>query len=295
MRSFKIVSLVAAALMASTAMSQAADILVEPQPELPPEVVPHYGAGGWYIRGDIGYAKLDAKRVDFFQGVNRTGIFSQAEYDETWAIQGGIGYQITDYFRVDATIKYLASSDFSGNSAPGAGVPCNGFPANTCSFTDNSELEYAAILLANAYIDLGTYNGFTPYVGAGIGGAKVRFGNLVNDQTCDPAAPVGCSDNDSIHAGASNTRFAYALHAGASYDLTCRTKLDGGYSFTRIEGGDFFGTGVGTAGSLAPGVALGGNGFDRGIEIHEGRIGVRYSLSDAGCHSPNPEPPVVYK
>ncbi len=296
MRSFKKMSLVAAALMASTAMVQAADLIPAPTHDLPPEVVPVAAASGWYIRGDIGYASLDHRGVDYLQGPFLTGQFEQHELDSTWSIQGGIGYQVTDYFRVDGTIKYLGASDFDGSSAP-AGSGCSGgavYAGFTCDYNDDAELESATIFMANAYVDLGTVNGFTPYVGAGIGGARVKWGDLLNDQTCTPGDPA-CDGEDFSHAGESETRFAWAVHAGASYDVSCRTKIDAGYTYTRIEGGKQFGTGVGVAGSLAPGVAQGGNGFDRGIEIHEGRVGLRYALSDAGCHQPVHQPQVVYK
>lgn len=295
MRSFKKLSLVAAALMASSHMVQAADLLPPQVEELPPEVsVAHAAAGGWYIRGDIGYAGLDHKGVNFLQGSFFTGNFSVAELDDTFSFQGGIGYQVNDYLRVDATYKYLGSADFTGVSPSTANPPCNGFAGNTCQFEDNSELESASVFLANAYLDLGTVNGLTPYIGAGIGGAHVSYGDLFNDQTCDPAAPAACSLNDTIHSGADSLRFAYAFHAGASFDVNCRTKIDAGYSFTRIEGGKQFGSGVGTPGSLAPGVSLGGDGYDDGIDVHEGRVGLRYSLDGSGCSTPS-TPPVVYK
>ncbi|MDZ7823233.1 MAG: hypothetical protein U5K75_03775 [Ahrensia sp.] len=47
----------------------------------------------------------------------------------------------------------------------------------------------ALTALANAYVDLGTFNGYiTPYVGAGIGGARVTWSNLSNTacETCEP-------------------------------------------------------------------------------------------------------------
>lgn len=297
MRNFKKFTLVAAALMASTSLVNAADLISAPAPvaDLPPELATVGSTSGWYIRGDIGYANLDHKGVNFLQGQFFTGQFSQAEFDETFSLQGGIGYQITDYFRVDGTIKYFGSTDFYGDSAPGDAVPCNGFPGSTCDFQDNAELEALTLFMANAYVDLGTVNGFTPYIGAGIGAARVEYGDLFNNQTCDPAAPAGCSDNDSIHGGESTTRFAYALHAGASFDVSCRTKIDAGYSYTHIEGGKQFGTGIGTPGSLAPGSAVGGDGYDHGIDVHEGRIGLRYALSDAGCSVPSYQPAPVYK
>ncbi|MEM9279300.1 MAG: outer membrane beta-barrel protein, partial [Pseudomonadota bacterium] len=288
MRSFKSLSLVAAALMASTAMVQAADLIPDPEPELPPEVVTHGVAGGWYIRGDIGYADIEIEDVSFFQGPLLTGSFEQHELDSTWFLQGGIGYQVTDYLRVDATWRYYASSDFDGSSAP-AGSVCNGVVpvGTTCEFDDNGELESLNVLMANAYWDLGTYNGFTPYVGAGIGGAHVEYGELFNNQICTPADPT-CDANDTIHPGEDQWRFAWAVHAGASYDIDCRWKADAGYTYTRIEGGKMFGSGV----STVTGIAAGGNGFDDGIEIHAGSIGLRYHLDDGACHTP--PPPVVY-
>ena len=286
MRSFKKLSLVAAALMASTAMVQAADLMPAPEVEYVPEVTTHGVAGGWYIRGDIGYASLEHQGVRYLQGPLFTGTFEQHELDSTWYLQGGIGYQITDYFRVDGTIAYFGSSDFDGDSAP-AGSPCNGgFVGTTCDYNDDAELDSLTLLMANAYVDLGTFAGFTPYVGAGIGGAHVSYGDLFNDQTCTPAG-AACNGNDFTHVGESELRFAWALHAGASYDINCRWKADAGYTFTHIEGGDMFGSAVDPVFGQ-----LGGNGFDEGIKVHAGHIGLRYSLDDSACHVP---PPVVYK
>ena len=299
MRSFKKLSLVAAALMASTAMVQAADLIQQaPTHDLPPEVVPSAAATGWYIRGDIGYSALDYDAdTRFLQGGTFGGVIDDGDIDETFYLQGGIGYQVTDYFRVDATLGYHNDTDTFGFSRNIASVPAPGLvacinaPAGgtpECLFTDEQEFD-ATVLLANAYVDLGTVNGITPYVGAGIGGAHVSYGNLSNTQTCSVAAPTdpSCVDLTDIHQGEDQWRFAYAFHAGASFDINCRLKADAGYTFTRIEGGEAFefpdGSGL-----------LGTQGFDQGIDIHTGRVGLRYALSDAGCHSA-PQPQVVYK
>lgn len=292
MRSFNKLSLVAAALMASSAMAQAADLLPPPVEEFPPEVVVSHGAAsGWYIRGDIGYASMKVDEVNYFQGAAFTGSFEEHDLDSTWSIQGGIGYQVTDYMRIDATLKYFGSSDFNGSSEPGPTATCTGGFGAFCSYNDDAELESMTLLMANAYVDLGTFKGFTPYVGAGIGGAHVSWGDLLNDQTCvgsanDPA----CSALDFNHAGESEWRFAWAVHAGASYDVTCRTKIDAGYTYTRVEGGAMFGDGIPVGG----GAGVGGYGFDGGIDVHEGRVGLRYALDGSGCHQPTP-PTMVYK
>ena len=290
MRSFNKISLVAAALMSSSMMVQAADLI--PPPEYtPPEVVIDH-AGGWYIRGDIGYANLKVNNVTYFQGALVTGSFEQHDLDTSWSLQGGIGYQITDYLRVDATLKYIASSDFDGDSAP-AGSTCAGGFGLFCDFNDDAELESVTLLMANAYWDLGTYHSITPYVGAGIGGAHVKWGNLLNDQTCTGSADdVACSLLDFNHGGEAEWRFAWAAHLGASYDINCNLKADAGYTFTRIEGGRMFGTGIPVGG----GAAVGGNVFDGGIDIHEGRLGLRYALGGSGCGStPIYDNEIVYK
>ena len=230
MRSFGKLSLVAAAIMASTALAHGADMVPQIEQDYVPEVVPIASVGGWYIRGDIGYSTLKMDEV-YFEPLPGVGFqdFSRQGLDDTWSLQGGIGYQVTDYFRVDATITHYFETDFSGRSSSGATFDCaflspdNGALDTDCSVSDASHLE-ATVMLANAYVDLGTINGFTPYVGAGIGGAKVRWGRLDNDTTCAGGTGDclnGFGDNyntfhDSIHSGARQTRFAWALHAGAS-------------------------------------------------------------------------------
>jgi len=285
MRSLKKLSLIAGALMASTAMVQAADLIPHQKYDDQVEVTPS-SVGGWYIRGDIGYASLDYDAdTTFFQGPSQTGVIGGSEIDSTWSIQGGIGYQVTDYFRVDATLSHYFSTEASGSSAQNARCNFSAQVTTLCNFDDRQDLS-ATLIMANAYADLGTINGFTPYLGAGIGGAHVDYEQLRNTQTCVTVV-ADCIPGTDSHEGRSQYRFAYALHAGASYDINCKLKADAGYTFTRIEGGKAFGF---TAASGFQGT----QGFDQGIDIHEGRVGLRYALDGGNCHPPA-QPPVVYK
>src|SRR5690606_10112254 len=154
-----------------------------------------------------------------------TDDFDSTDLKGALSIGGGVGYQITRYLRTDFTADYWFDADFRGTTT---GVSCTpgGGP---CSSVDTSAFS-ALLLMANAYVDLGTYHGVTPYVGAGIGGAYVQWDDLVNDATTGLV----------VHEGASNWRFAWALMAGASYCLTENLQLDAGYRFTRIEGGRMF-------------------------------------------------------
>ena len=93
-----------------------------------------------------------------------------------------------------------------------------------------------------------------------------------------------------VHDGAENWRFAWALMAGTSYCLTNKLKLDVGYRYSRISGGRMFELGS-FAGSAGP-------GFDDGFDVHEARAGLRYQFDGgSGCVEPLPYEPeqVVYK
>jgi opacity protein-like surface antigen len=272
----------AAALIAFSSLSaHAADVYEAPPPPVyEPEPV---AFGGWYIRGDLDYHWSDFRGADYITyGVDCCGLpvpgsssFASGDLDGSWSLGAGVGYQITSYLRTDLTADYWFDSDFEGSTV---GV-CGGVP---CTSTDTSSYS-AWVLLANAYADLGTYYGFTPYVGAGIGGAHVDWDDLHNT--------VG--GTTTVHEGSDNWRFAWALMAGTSYCLTDNLKMDVGYRYTNIEGGRMF--------ELAPATGPGaGPGFDDGFNVHEARAGLRYDFGSNGC-APAPEPvpyepePVVYK
>lgn len=259
-----------AALAAGVAIPAFAADMVEPAVEPAPAAPVVYDqpapdVGGWYIRGDVGYHWSDFDQAEYITygptpGPVAPGTdFLEGDLKGGMSLGGGIGYQINDYFRTDLTADYWFKSDFNGSSSGGV-------------TTDTSSVS-TWLLLANAYVDLGTYHGITPYIGAGIGGAHVDWDNLTN-------TPPGAE-----HPGASNWRFAYAAMAGASYCLSDKLKLDAGYRFSHIEGGRMFEQ-VG---------AEPGPGFDNGLNTHEVRAGLRYQFGGrSNCEAPEPvayEPP----
>lgn len=267
------------ALMASSA--SAADIY-QPQPEPyldAPEIVVQQASSGWYLRGDVGYSFNKLRGAEYFQGSNSNLVDFDSASLRNGAIVGvGVGYQVTDYLRTDLTFDYLTSSKFRGSTVGGCGV----LPAGPCTSTDRSTMR-AYSLMANAYVDLGTYGSITPYVGAGIGGTYVKWNRLRNLSCADDGS--GC-DPETSHGGENSWRFTYALMAGASIDITCNVKADVGYRFRHVTGGDMFGYNLG-----------GGPGRDKGFYNHEARVGARYVFG--GCDTPvayEPAPaPLVYK
>ena len=247
-----------------------------PVEEAPPPVVQEVQYGGWYIRGDLDFHKSRFRGADYITyGVdtcNPCGIptpvpgsksFDFGKLKGAFSLGGGVGYKVNKYFRTDLTADYWFKSKFSGQTSDLTSVS-----------VDESRFS-ALLLLANAYADLGTWNGITPYVGAGIGGAYVKWDDLHNT-----------IDTTTIHNGGKGWRFAYALTAGASYCLTNNVLLDAGYRYSHIQGGKMF--------ELANGA---GPGFDKGIDTHEVRAGLRYQFGDSGCSQPvayEPEPEPVY-
>jgi len=235
----------------------AADIYEPPVVEYQPAPI-YKEVGGWYIRGDIDYHWSDFDRAEYITygagGVVDPGYNTlYGELDGAWSIGAGVGYQVNRYFRTDLTGDYWSKSSFRGYSA-GCTSSCG---------TSYDETSYSAfLLLANAYADLGTYYGVTPYIGAGIGGAHLKWDDLRNTD-----------GNVTVHEGGSSWRFAYALMAGASYCLTDSLNLDVGYRYTHIEGGPMFGLAVVT-----------GPGTDKGINAHEVRGGLRWNFGgNANC------------
>lgn len=273
------------ALFAATAMPAFAADIYEPVPEAPAQVVyEEVSTGGWYLRGDIDYHWSKFRGADYITyGVGPgpaplpgTNSFDFGDLKGAMSLGAGVGYQINNHLRTDLTADYWFKSDFRGQTSD-----------LTTISTDTSSYS-ALLLLANAYVELGTYKRITPYIGAGIGGARVKWGDLRNQFP-------GVDDR---HEGAKNWRFAYALMAGASYCLNRNLHLDAGYRYTRINGGRMFHYADSSAGG--PGA---GPGFDKGFDVHEVRAGLRYQFgagkSDCGepeviAYEPPPVEP-VYK
>ncbi|HEV7255401.1 MAG TPA: outer membrane protein [Mesorhizobium sp.] len=290
-----------AAIMATTATGAfAADLYEPPVVDMPPAevVVKEVSYGGWYIRGDLDYHKTkfkDAKYWTYFHDDNGTPDFDaddrviaekngklEGEIDEAFSAGLGIGYQVSKHLRTDVTLDHFFEADFEGST--------DGFCYDedlddfvACSSEDRTSMS-AWLLLANAYVELGTYGKFTPYVGAGVGGAHIKWDKLVN------TIPGG----EFEHKGEKEWRFAWALMAGTSYCLTKNLNLDVGYRFSKVEGGKMFGY---------DSVSSSGPGEDDGFHVHEARAGLRYQFGagNAACGEPElvayePEPlPPVYK
>lgn len=179
---------------------------------------------GWYLRGDVGIGinsdpKLDSSGPEGISALG--GQWLRQDVMDTPFINAGVGYQFSDYLRGDITAEYRSWTRFRGN----AQVPDVANASLKYPYYDG---QFRAVdVMANGYVDLGTYNGLTPYVGAGIGAAYVQMGDTYEHTSF----PKFGTYADGVLPGSSKWNFAWALHTGLAWDVNPRLKLEMGYTY----------------------------------------------------------------
>jgi opacity protein-like surface antigen len=224
MGSIKAFMVAGALAVAAPNLAYAADLL-PPPPPMEPGVLPVADFGGWYLRGDVGLG------IDQLSNLNSTfagplppgfahdgnGLGNQA------IIGGGFGYKLNSWFRADITGEYRTGSKYWGYESyqPGGLFPSPACP-NICYDRYNASVS-SAVFLANGYVDLGTWYGVTPFVGAGIG-TSYNMLHALADVGIETGGYGIAPDRDAA-------RLAWALMAGFSYSLTSNLKLELGYRY----------------------------------------------------------------
>lgn len=284
--------------------------------ELPVTQTVEIGSG-WYLRGDLGY-QVNTKYHSTVVGANNplqglaaftpAGVLSNDNDYAKMTASIGAGYHLNDLFRVDFNLATFGQNSFSQGGAFTAG--CGGtrtittttfvggvavLPAATSSSADSVDCDGAISVknsmylgMLNGYIDLGTFAGFTPYVGAGVGVAYTKQtasanGSCQGSQVVSGVAGVSqttntfiCDNQTTYTAAAADVSllsyeddqwsFAYSLNAGVGYQFTKNLTLDLGYQFTSAPNAmyaNFDGTSITQR---------------KGINVHEVRVGLRYDL-----------------
>jgi opacity protein-like surface antigen len=251
MGSLKTLALAGAVFAGATAVASAADLRY-PQPvglPPPPLAAPIAEASGWYLRGDIGIGQLNGKtelnQVD--TGISR----GHAEEFGSYVFGGvGVGYQYNSWLRADITGEYRGKSRFEFSDKycyrPGTNSACSGAPVvgDQRGFNRIAGNISSMVFLANAYLDLGTWYGLTPFIGAGAGFANHKFtgGTDTGGQVtllalaAPPAAETlgnGFATGGYL-ANKTKTNFAWAVMAGVGYDVSERLKLELGYRYLNM-------------------------------------------------------------
>jgi opacity protein-like surface antigen len=255
----------AATLLSSAAF--AADMAIAPPPYAP--VVEDFG--GWYLRGDIGFSNQRVDRLNNVLDAGNTSSVQNLGFNTAGIFGLGVGYKVNNWFRADVTGEYRGNSQFFGSdhiTFPG------GVGTDTYHATKNEW-----VVLANAYVDLGTWWCVTPFIGAGVGGARVSINNFtdVGITNLGGGALPGLAFGDNV----SKWNFAWAVHAGLAYRVTPNFTVELAYRY--LDMGD------GLTGDLR--TFDGTNNVNnpttfKNITSHDLKLGVRWDLSSPPVYAP---------
>jgi opacity protein-like surface antigen len=218
-----------------------------------PDYAPVEVGSGWYLRGDVAY--LPTKSF-----TNEDFAFTPASFDENEDpvfASIGFGYHFNDYLRADLNLGYLPGNTISVGYDDTATAP-----AGTATVASGNLSNYAFSGMLNGYVDLGTYVGITPYLGAGIG--IVQSKRKLSASYTDEADPT----NDFVlHDDKTQYSLAYTLNAGLAYQVSKNVSIDLGYQYFSAPSAEYV-----TAESLTS------YPIQKGISNHQVKLGLRYDL-----------------
>jgi opacity protein-like surface antigen len=257
-------------------MAFAADMPIAAPPPMYAPPAPPADFGGWYLRGDVGMTNQSAKRIDSATAQTFPTTTNGLGFDSSPLFDLGVGYRFNNWFRADVIGQYRGKANLHGSDnviAPGF-VGANNY--------SGSKSEW--VVMANAYVDLGTWWCITPFIGAGVGGSYNKISGFRDDGVS--YSPLL---NNSVAYFADNGKwnFAWAAHAGLAYKVNPGFTVELAYSYMNL-------------GDAAPGnfrlfdnSASGPTSIKiKELTSHDVKLGVRWELN-----SPTPAymPPLVTK
>ena len=260
-------------------------------------------------------------------GFGRIGPFDVSSFSTSESpISGsvGMGYHFNDFLRADVNVgrlwanKYTTSGHIEADTYDGYSVGCLGTETTSAQTYDSENEEVGSPTLTNdpnarrdclakataettawnglvnGYVDLGTYAGFTPYVGAGIGAVWSRNKVTLNAQCeSDERVETTAFDADTGQTTNTTTTFLcrgqtavgddavtytpvkyneaafdllYALNAGVSYQMSQNVSLDVGYQYLTAPGLRTYS------------ISTSGVETRKGFDSHQLKVGLRYDI-----------------
>lgn len=237
-----------------------------PAAPLAPPVLAEDFSSGWYVRGDFTTSFYRRPAARYFDQVN----FAPGQWVSLRDTRGGtafggglgLGFKYR-WFRLDTTLDIHAATSMRG-MAPPAGNWANPGPLPTPARTERFGVS-SQVALVNAYVDLGTLGPLTPYLGAGIGVARLTAGSY-SSTPVPAAALLGETTVVPTLTGTTKWTLAWAGMAGVTVDVTPQTKIDLGYRYLHMGALRFADTA--------------GGAYRTTVAAHELRLGLRYMFGD---------------
>ena len=269
MRSVKsLVAAGAASLLSSTAFAADMPSIAAP-PMYAAPIIEDFG--GWYLRGDIGFSNQRVNRLNNALDANNTTSDQHLGFNTAGIFGLGVGYKFNNWLRFDVTGEYRGNSQFFGTDSityPG-GVGTDTYHATKSEW----------VALANAYVDLGTWWCMTPFIGAGVGAARVSIANFTDQGIANNGggALPGLALGDNV----SKWNLAWALHAGVAYNVSPNFTMELAYRYLNMGDGltgDLH-TFDGTNNIVNPTTF-------KSISSHDLMLGVRWNLDTPAMYPP---------
>jgi opacity protein-like surface antigen len=281
MGSLKTLALAGGLALGASVAAHAADLAYAPPP--PPEPLGLKGtiSSGFYLRGDVGVGVQTVSKFHQDDVVQFGGNFFGKTDNSAFFAGLGIGYRFNNWLRFDVTGEYRGSSSIGVND-----IVFNPFINDFQSNTYKANLS-SLVTLFNGYIDLGTWNCLTPYIGAGIGFTQNRISGLTDQGSVAGFPTLGYANNGT------KTNVAWALMAGVGYEVNKNLTLELGYRYLNL--------GDGQSGRIQNAFLAENYGplKAKDIDSHDFRIGMRWNFGDPNSSGPTPvansPPPVVRK
>jgi opacity protein-like surface antigen len=282
--------------------------------ETAPDIVsqPVELGSGWYLRGDVGWTHANGPRLSSISLDQKANL---------WNLDVGAGYKFNNWLRADATLGFSKPRDVAGR---GSVVTCPYYlsglstqsepPVNlgylwdpelqTCNSNFRAELKKTDLML-NAYVDLGSWGGLTPFVGVGAGVSMLKSSSgLIYSKTStgepyvvDLTASGGFPEfwinknggkvtswtdatgvvrqgqppvafdkqNWNRQTSKTNLNLAWSLMGGVAYDVTPQLKAELGYRYMN-------------SGSFTSGASLLTSSVKSTITSHQVKLGLRYQI-----------------
>jgi opacity protein-like surface antigen len=171
-------------------------------------------AEGFYISGSAGGAFLESS-----SNTSGPAFDIDGDYDPGWVARGAFGYGFANGLRAEAEFGYRRNDWTQLRIRRDGGLGRSlGIPPLDGATVPVTGTENALTFMTNGWYDIKTGTPFTPYVGGGIGAARVSIEGL--------SAGGGLTlveDHDWV--------FAYQLGAGLSYAVTQSLSLTVDYRF----------------------------------------------------------------
>ncbi len=258
--------------------ARAADL---PQPPAFEPIAPEpVEFGGWYLRGDVGVgASLRPDiRSTFDAGVTVPNPrFDERNLGDSAFVGGGVGYQLNNWLRFDATGEYRTARSFNAVESYNSGF-FNVPPDGGRSFDTYTGQIQSTVALANFYVDAFHWNRFGLFFGGGVGGSFNRVSDLTD------VGVGGTNTGFGFARERSGVSLAYQGTVGLAYDVTPNLKLELAYRY--LDMGD-----VRSGAIDCQNTGVCPHEVQKiGLASQDVKIGMRWLFGDAGYAAPQPAP-----